>query len=406
MAPKVHLITLEGITMTDGKKLDAVSLKDGSTLAIKKQDNSAILTRSSATEMADGSIKVVQGSIRNTLGNEDLLVRFVVDTELDKKAQLVVPPTHVAMLVKDGNLLQTLEGGKYFIYDKKNDMSGWFIKKFTTDSVHIIYINKTAKMRMPWGTPNKLDLRDPLTDIPVKVSVCGEFEVRVGDPRKFYLEVVAMDRSYDIERLQERLLNKLMSRFQPEFARTMREKKITYNLVDEYTGVIADNTKPELKLILKEDYGVDMFDFFIKKITIDESTKAQIEAILKTEKDEKKEEAKKYERKLELKEELAELERLADKEWEKRKYLLELEGRDYARYLEVCEAIGWESSNKSQPKAPPKPICAKCNADLIPGNKFCGKCGTPSDGKIKCLGCGKELKLDDAFCGGCGKGVK
>ncbi|GHV01683.1 hypothetical protein FACS1894211_11860 [Clostridia bacterium] len=338
-------------------------------------------------------ISVIKPDMIQGMSNDDLFVKLVVDGELDKKAQLIVPPTHRAILVKDGQMLQTLESGKYDIYDKKSDLSGFFFKRFETDSVEIIYMSKTARLRMPWGTPRQLELRDPLTDIPLKIGANGEFEIRIGEPRKFFLEVVGMAGSYDLDKLQERVLAKLMSEFQPALIKTMREKRLTYCMADEYTKEIAEGVAPILGGILSDNYGITMCDFFIGRILIPEACKAEIEAVLKSGKEEterrereEKEEKKRIERrdeeKRELKEYLADLERLTDKEWEKEKYMRELEARDYERYLEVCRAVGWKRDAKGgDAKADggkdgsERRFCTKCGAAAAPDDVFCSKCG-------------------------------
>ena len=52
--------------------------------------------------------------------------------------------------------------------------------------------------------------------------------------------------------------------------------------------------------------------------------------------------------------------------------------------------------------------CTKCNAELIKGAKFCGKCGTPAPEEpveMKCSKCGAKLVPNAKFCGKCGTPV-
>ncbi len=50
--------------------------------------------------------------------------------------------------------------------------------------------------------------------------------------------------------------------------------------------------------------------------------------------------------------------------------------------------------------------CTNCNAELIEGAKFCGKCGTPvpvaEPEEMKCSKCGAKLVPNAKFCGKCG----
>lgn len=53
--------------------------------------------------------------------------------------------------------------------------------------------------------------------------------------------------------------------------------------------------------------------------------------------------------------------------------------------------------------------CTNCNAELIEGAKFCGKCGTPAPKpepeEMKCSKCGAKLVPNAKFCGKCGTPV-
>ena len=51
--------------------------------------------------------------------NNDLFIRKSC-TDLDKNAQVIVEETHCAILIKDGEMIDTLYGGKYPIFDKKD----------------------------------------------------------------------------------------------------------------------------------------------------------------------------------------------------------------------------------------------------------------------------------------------
>jgi BON domain/Double zinc ribbon len=53
-------------------------------------------------------------------------------------------------------------------------------------------------------------------------------------------------------------------------------------------------------------------------------------------------------------------------------------------------------------------ICAKCQASIAEGKKFCGQCGAPVNITFsnRCPGCGKDLVPGKKFCGACGRQVQ
>lgn len=64
----------------------------------------------------------------------------------------------------------------------------------------------------------------------------------------------------------------------------------------------------------------------------------------------------------------------------------------------VVEAVCRECYEASQ--QPKEEVCRKCGAILHPGDKFCGKCGTPRE--RRCPRCNALVKEGDRFCGKCG----
>ena len=73
--------------------------------------------------------------------NQKLFSRHVIEN-LDPKLTLIVPETHNAILIKDGQMLQTLSSGKYLI-SKFIDM-----KTELDSSLEILFMSKTAKLKL------------------------------------------------------------------------------------------------------------------------------------------------------------------------------------------------------------------------------------------------------------------
>ena len=105
-------------------------------------------------------------------GDNTELFKRISAEGLEPDAKLVVPETHNAILIKDGVLMDTLNSGSYEIFDQSSR------RKSKNVLVEVIYLSKTARLNVLWGTKSRFCFRDPETDVPVKVGAHGEFEVQ------------------------------------------------------------------------------------------------------------------------------------------------------------------------------------------------------------------------------------
>ena len=377
-------------------------------------------------------------------GNNEKLFEKISCDDFQIGDVIIVPETHNAILLKDGELMNTLNSGKYDIFE--SEKKGFFHKREkTTCTVDVIYMSKTAKLRVFWGTKTQFDLRDPITNIPIKVGGSGEFEVQIGNPRKAYLELIAATNSYSLDDLKERLMGRMMSYIEKAIAQGMREKQLSYDKFSEYKNEIADVILPILSNMFTQDYGLKMFSFTISRVMLSEDYIRAIEAelanrkkmaedeVLQAKEEQKQRELKEEQKKLEEEQRLREKEekaeqrelererrmdeeRLDDKEWEREKWLLELKSSDYEKYLDVIKALGRDPMQPvSAPAAPTAPkaeepkaafFCPGCGNPLKRDDRFCPNCGKPvGDQKKYCPDCHKENPADAKFCSGCGRKI-
>lgn len=339
------------------------------------------------------------------LTNNDLFVRKEV-LNPSKKTMVIVNDTHNAIFIKDGAYLNTLEAGKYPVLNKDDK---------NVDKVEFIYVSKTCKVEVKWGTPNRFDMRDPQTDIPIKIGVRGTFEVQIGDPRKAYLELIGADKTYTTAKLQERLRSRMCSEIQPIIARVMQERNLTYDRITQNSKEIADLIKPEMEKMFSRDYGLKLYSFVIDAIMIDDEDIQKIERELNREKEErrrdemkaKEEEEKRraFDEQIRKEYELIKLNKAAgDVDFERQKWLEELKAQNYEKYLRAVEIVGWENSGNRGEGPRGANFCPNCGHSYEHGAKFCPGCGKKvSDEPAVCPHCRKPVAPGAAFCSNCGQ---
>ena len=204
-------------------------------------------------------------------GDNTELFKRICANGLEPDAKLVVPETHNAILIKDGVLMDTLNSGSYDIFEEKS-------KKCRNVSVEVIFLSKTARLKVMWGTKTRFDFRDPETDVPVKVGAHGEFEVQISNPRKAYMVLIGAEDGFTVQDLKERLSVRMMSKVEPAMARAMREGGISFDRISENKDVIAAAVLPELQKMFDEDYGLKVFSFTIASVVISDEDIAAIVA--------------------------------------------------------------------------------------------------------------------------------
>ncbi len=212
--------------------------------------------------------------IKNDATNNTLLNKVRID-EITKKSLVLVGPTDVAIIEKSGVLLNLLEEGTHPVYDKKTP--GLFSSNKQDDSyIDIIYINKTMRTQILWGTPNYLNILDPIYNVPLEIGSSGEIEIQILNPRKFYLELVGRNNEFTAKDLKKRITNKLLSSLEP----TIADKLYSSNLSGENILIVKNDIEStlqeNLQLFFMKNYGIKLLTFSISKMFLTENSLTNI----------------------------------------------------------------------------------------------------------------------------------
>ena len=274
--------------------------------------------------------------VKFTGDNAELFCRESADG-LHASAQGIVPETHTVLLIKDGVVSEALCPGRHDIFDTE---SGFFRLKKDSDvaSVDFVFVSRTAKLPMLWGTSTPIRTRDPLTDVAVSIGINGELEFRVKTPKQFYLELVGADTEYNVERLKKRLLSRLMSIIEPIVAGVMRKEKISYTEFTENKAMIAERLKASVGETFEAEYGLELCSFTVNGAII---SNADIMAI-------------------------------------------EKKRAELAEHGKVCPSCGKSATETAK-------FCAECGCAL--GDIFCSECGAKIEATDRFCGqCGKKIR--------------
>ncbi len=319
--------------------------------------------------------------------NDVLFKKIVVDyKKFEPSTTIIVPDTHNAIVIKDGIALDTLSSGRYKIFDNKSGIFANLIDSAQT--IEVIYVSKTAKLNLLWGTKDQYDMRDPVTGTSIKLGASGELEIQVCNPRKAYLELIGTNNDFDLDDLKNRIQGRLLAEVQYQIATIMQQKNLSYDRLCEVLLPVGNEILPHITKMFEHDYGLKIFSFTISRIIISSDDIAKINKA-RSEKASAiiQQESREY------------AERMDDKKFAREMDLKRLEREDYDKYLEVCRIVGWPTGKKNDSTKE----CPNCGVKISETAKFCPICGTEIQKvKVKCPNCGKLVTKDDLFCKNCG----
>lgn len=397
-------------------------------------------------------------------GHNDKLFELVdVGTSLNKDAPFIVPPTHCALLIRNGTVFGPYEPGEYPLYESRSGEN----PKQTVHSLKVIYISKTVRVKIRWGTQEheRFKYREPRLGIFVSVGAFGSMEVGVRDAKTFYEQLVASSQSYNIEELQDRIRALTVNDVNETLESVIKKKEVPYTEFTTEKHSIQRAVNDILSDHFVPDYGIEIRNFLIENINIpkeeedefrerDRELNAQLRSDRQKRADherareehERNEEVYGWEktaerrRKLDAREDI-ELDdtlynRARDREREERAYernlqhedeerawaredkAAEREERMYNKGLDVQSDVE-KSKNEalanvaaanaaSEKSANAGHHCSVCGASYKPGAKYCPGCGSviPRENEfVSCPQCGAKVPWGTQFCPHCGSKV-
>lgn len=273
--------------------------------------------------------------------NEKLFSRSAV-ASLNIRQTIIVPETHNAILVKDGQMLQTLSSGKYKLdsfVDPKEDAGS---------TLEILFMSKTAKLKLLWGTAQRFTLYDFVLDEDYHVGMSGDFEVQIGDPRKCYLYLVGVAEDLTADSLQERLQSNVVSVLEDVVMQYAEANKVCFNQLSLTKKNVSAKVLNALHQKLMNEYGIAVFSFNIANIIIDEEDHKRLSAHFKEQKNPGTEKTETVEKKTGS--------------------FCQDCGQALEEGARFCPNCGKKVGSS-------KLVCPNCNAENPDGAKFCSSCG-------------------------------
>lgn len=210
--------------------------------------------------------------IKNDRPFDEIIWKSPIE-DFNNNTQVIVMESEEALFVKDGIVVETLEGGKHTL----NTENYPFIRKLqrmVTDGVspysaQIYFVDKAHKLELLWGTDSPIQIQDAKYKFTVGVRARGSYSIQIKDSKKFFVKLVGNTPSFTKEEIQAYFRTAFQMKIKNTVAIMMKENNFTILDMNEQLENLSNAVLDKLADILDE-YGIRLVNFYIADISIPE----------------------------------------------------------------------------------------------------------------------------------------
>lgn len=190
--------------------------------------------------------------------NNDIFVWKHPIEDFNLGSQLIVHQTQEALFFRDGRALDLFGAGRYTLQTQNIPLLENIYKlPINMDNAlhtEIYFISKTVQTGIKWGTPSRVRIIEPSSNIPIEIGARGSFNLEVADSRKLILRLVGTASSfaqsdinddgeaYSVEYMRGKFADLIAMNVTSLLARIITENKLNV--------LTIDTMKPEISRIL------------------------------------------------------------------------------------------------------------------------------------------------------------
>ncbi|MFK7813062.1 MAG: SPFH domain-containing protein [Maribacter sp.] len=199
--------------------------------------------------------------------------------ELKNASKLILQPGQGCIFTYEGKVEGVFEEEGLYDLETANKPFLTTIKKFMNafESEHktgIWFYRKAEVVNVRWGTRIPITYNDPVYTFPVKLRAYGNYSIRITKPENFFRNILAGQKDYFVDELQEIFL----SRITQPISNYLANAKFSYAEIDANMENIAVEAKNK-SLSVFEDLGFQLLDFRIEGNSFDKETNDRINEI-------------------------------------------------------------------------------------------------------------------------------
>lgn len=204
---------------------------------------------------------------------EELVYRFPFNT-INMGSVLTVNESQEALFFKNGVLCDVFGAGRHVLSTANlpkllDRLVNRHDKVDETFTAEVWFVNKLYKRNMLWNT-GWLRILDPYFQIPIKISSRGQYGVRISDSALFLKKLIGTFSYVTTELVEEQFRIDVKETVKGAVSKFLKENKMNINQIGEGYKELSKFIGKDLKDVF-EEYGVELLNFNIEDIGIDEN---------------------------------------------------------------------------------------------------------------------------------------
>lgn len=186
-------------------------------------------------------------------------------------SQLIVDPTHEALLVQNGNAADLFGEGRHTLTTANIPLLSRLVEIPTGGKTafpsKIYFINKVHQMDMRWGTREPVPVEDPQYNIFLHVMIRGSLTYSIVDARKFLLKLAGLKDKLTADDLVPKFRGIIERYVKDRVSKIMIDRRISYFKVSSKLMEISDALQQQIGEVF-DQYGVEIEFFNVEAITV------------------------------------------------------------------------------------------------------------------------------------------
>jgi membrane protease subunit (stomatin/prohibitin family) len=207
--------------------------------------------------------------------DDNTLVYLFPFRDITLGSVLTVNDGQEAYFYKNGSLCDKFDAGRYVLSSANIPLLNKIINLpsggESTFKASVWFVSKLEKRNLFWGAGG-LRVIDPYFQVPVKMSARGQYGIRIKDGGLFLLKFIGTQAIATLDLIYNQFRADVVEAVKVSIARFMKESDMNINEIGTEYKRLGTVIAQELQMAF-DAYGVELLNFNIEDINIDESDK-------------------------------------------------------------------------------------------------------------------------------------